>query len=148
MKYTLHFVVSYVQPVTQRFESRIVRKAPLQSTHTERKKEWCHAPCYINYHLKSEVSNTLRCQLCSTGYTAVQIQNCSKSTSAIKIATMTNTDYCRYKGKPSCAIAKSTLFAVSKDEWDTKDAGKSMKNALYVLRYAKRHLLGQSNVEQ
>ena len=30
--------------------------------------------------------------------------------------------------------AKLTLFAVSKDEWDTKeDTGKSMKNALYVL---------------
>ena len=47
------------------------------------------------------------------------------------------------EGKPSRAIAKSTLFAVSKDERDTKeDTGKSMKNALYVLRYAKRHLSG------
>ena len=28
-------------------------------------------------------------------------------------------------------------FAVSKDKWDTKeDTGKSMKNVLYVLRYA------------
>ena len=46
-------------------------------------------------------------------------------------------DFC-YEGKPSRAIAKSTLFAVSKDEWDTKeDTGKSMKNALYVLQYAK-----------
>ena len=44
---------------------------------------------------------------------------------------------------------KSTLFAVRKDEWDTKeDTGKSMKNALYILRYAKRHLLGQSDVQQ
>ena len=52
---------------------------------------------------------------------------------------MTNmNDFC-YKGKPSCAIAKLTLFAVSKDEWDTKeDTGKYMKNALYVLRYAKK----------
>ena len=34
-------------------------------------------------------------------------------------------------------------FAVSKDEWDTKeDAGKSMKNALYILQYAKRHMSG------
>ena len=50
---------------------------------------------------------------------------------------------------PSLAIAKSTLFAVSKDEWDTKeDTGKSMKNALYILRYAKRHLSGRSDVEQ
>ena len=44
----------------------------------------------------------------------------------------------RYKGKPSRATTKPTLFAVSKDEWDTKeDTGKSMKNALYVLWYAK-----------
>ena len=57
-------------------------------------------------------------------------------------------DFC-YEGKPSCAIAKSTLFAVSKDEWDTKeDTGKSKKNALYVLQYAKRHLLDRSDVKQ
>ena len=55
----------------------------------------------------------------------------------------------RFEEKPSHATANSTLFAVSKDEWDTKeDTGKSMKNTLYVLWYAKRHLLGQSNVEQ
>ena len=51
-----------------------------------------------------------------------------------------NIDDFRYEGKPSCAIAKLTLFA---DEWDTKeDTGKSMKNVLYVLRYAKRNLSG------
>ena len=83
----------------------------------------------------------LCCRPCSTRYTAVQIENCSKSTSAIKTATMNNTDDFCYEGKPSHAITKSTLFAVSKDEWDTKeDTGKSMKNALYVLRYTKRHL--------
>ena len=60
-----------------------------------------------------------------------------------------NTDDFRFEEKPSHARAKSTPFPVSKDEWDTKeDTGKSMKNSLYVLRYAKRHLLGQSNVEQ
>ena len=49
---------------------------------------------------------------------------------------MKNTDNFHYKGKPSRATAKSTPFAVSKDEWDTKDdTGKSMKNALYVLWY-------------
>ena len=104
-------------------------------------------PSYINYRLKSEISITLCCRLCSTCYTVVRIENCSKSTSAIKIATMKNTDDFRYEGKPSHAIAKSIslLFAVSKDEWDTKeDTGKSMKNALYVLRYAKR----RSDVEQ
>ena len=51
---------------------------------------------------------------------------------------MKNTDDFCYEGKPSRATTKSTLFAVSKDKSDTKeDTGKSMKNALYVLRYAK-----------
>ena len=54
---------------------------------------------------------------------------------------MKNTDDFRYEGLPSRGTAKSTLFAVSKDEWDTKeDTGKSMKNALYVLWYAKTPL--------
>ena len=80
----------------------------------------------------------LCCRLCSTRYSAVRI-NYLKSTSTIKIATMTNMDDFRYEGKPSSATAKLTLFAVSKDEWNTKeDTGKSMKNALYVLWYAKR----------
>ena len=95
MKYPLHFVVSYVQLVTQHYESRTVQKAPL------------------------------------------------------KVATMKNTDDFCYKGNPSHATTKSALFAVSKDEWDTKeDTGKSMKNALYVLQYAKRHLSGRSDVKQ
>ena len=96
------------------------------------RKKWHCALSYINYRLKSEVSSTLRCRPCSTRYTVVQITNCSKSISAIKIATMKNTDDFHYEGKPSRATAKSTLFAVSKEEWDTKeDTGKSMKNALY-----------------
>ena len=99
--------------------------------------------------MKSEVSITLSCQLCSTRYTAIRIKNCLKSTSDIKIATMKNSDDFRFEGKPSCACAKSTPFPVSKDECDTKeDTGKFMKNALYVLQYAKRHLLGRSDVEQ
>ena len=106
-------------------------------------------PNHINYRLKSEVSITLRCRLCSTRYTAVRIKNCLKSTSAIKIGTMKNTDDFCFEGKPSHARAKSTPFPLSKDEWDTKeDTGKSMKNALYVLRYAKRHLSGRSDVKQ
>ena len=78
-------------------------------------------PNHINYRLKSEVSITLRCRLCSTRYTAVRIKNCLKSTSAIKIATMKNTDNFHFQGKPSHARAKSTPFPVSKDEWDTKE---------------------------
>ena len=109
----------YVQPVTQHFELRTVQKVPLQSTHTERN-DAAH-PSYINFHLKSEVSISLRCRLCSTSYTAVGIKNCLKSTYAIRIATMKNMDNFHYKGKPSCATAKLTLFAVSKDTWDTKE---------------------------
>ena len=144
MKYPLRFVVNYVQPIMQHFGSRT---APLQSMHTEI--NGAALPSYINYRLKSEVSITLCCLLCSTRYIAVQIKNCSKSSSAIKIATTKNTDDFRYEGKPSHATTKSTLFAVSKDEWDTKeDTGKSMKNALYILWYAKRHQSGRSDVEQ
>ena len=62
---------------------------------------------------------------------------------------MKNKDDFRYEGKPLRTIVKSTLFNVSKDEWDTKeDTGKPMKNALYVLRYTKRHLLCRRDVEQ
>ena len=76
-------------------------------------------------------------------------QELFESTPTIKIATMKNTDDFHYEGKLSCTTAKLTLFAVSKDEWDTKEnTGKSMKNALYIVWYAKRHLSGQSNIEQ
>ena len=144
LKYPIHSIVSYVQPVTQHYKSRTFQKAPLQSTHMKRKK-WCRAPV----HLKSEVSITLHCQLCLTRYTAVQIKNCSKSTSANKIVTMKNTDNFHYKGKPSRATTKSKLFTVNKDEWDTKeDIGKFMKNALYILWYAKSHFSSQNNIKQ
>ena len=54
---------------------------------------------------------------------------------------MKNTDDFRYKGKASHATVKLTPFDISKDKWDIKeDTGKSMKNALYVLLYAKRHV--------
>jgi len=44
---------------------------------------------------------------------------------------------------------QSTLFVVNKDEWDTKEGrGKSMKNALHVQWYSKRHLSGWSDIEQ
>ena len=149
MKYSLRFVVSYICS-TNYIAFQI--KNCLKSTSAilaYRKKEMVPQTPATNYHLKTEVSIMLCCRLCSTCYTAVRIKNCSKSTSAIKIATMKNTDDFRYKVKPSCATAKLTLFAVSKDEWDTKeDTGRSMKNALYVLWYAKRHLSGQNNIEQ
>ena len=66
-----------------------------------------------------------------------------KSTSAVKVATMKNTDAFRYTKKPSRVTTKLMLFTVSKDEWNTKeDSGKSLKYALDKLQYAKRHLSG------
>jgi len=83
--------------------------------------------------------DTLLLAICSTRYIAVQINNCLKRISAIKVATMKITDDFCYNGSHHVPITKSTPFVVSKDEWGT---GKSMKNALYVLWYGKRHLSG------
>jgi len=47
------------------------------------------------------------------------------------------------------SATKLTLFVVSKDEWDKKEGtGKSMKNALYVKRYGKRHLSSWNDIKQ
>jgi len=41
------------------------------------------------------------------------------------------------------------LIGTFRGEWDTKKGpGKSIKNALYIKQYIKRHLLGWSDVEQ
>ena len=70
---------------------------------------------YINYCLKNEVSIILHCQLCSTCYTALQIKNCSKSTSAIKaIATMKYTDDFCYERKP---LPNRHLLLSAKMNW-------------------------------
>ena len=108
---------------------------------------WTHAyriwngtvcPSYINYCLKSEVSITLRCQLCSP------VTQHFGSRTVWKAPLQTKQSLWKYGWfpKPPRAITKSTLL-LSKE-----DTGKSIKNALYVLRCAKRHLSGQSNVEQ
>jgi len=97
--------------------------------------------------------SSLPCQLCSTRYTTIQINNCSKSTSGIKVATMKNMEdslgaISVTQRKPIRGITKLTLFTLSKDEWNTKeDYGKSLKNALDILQFAKRHLSGWSNVK-
>ena len=67
---------------------------------TQNKEMVLHVPA-TNNDLKSEVSITLCCQLCSTCYTTVQIKSCSKSISAIKVVTMKNTDDFHYEGKGS-----------------------------------------------
>jgi len=55
----------------------------------------------------------------------------------------------RFNGSHHVSTTKSTLFMVNKNEWYTKEGrGKSMKNALCVQRYGKRHLSGWSDVEK
>jgi len=61
----------------------IITNAPHQ------KKEMAPCPSYINDLLESEVIIVLCCPTC---YTAVQINNCLKSTFAIKVATLKNMD--------------------------------------------------------
>jgi len=52
-------------------------------------------------------------------------------------------DYRRFNGNHHVLTTKSTHFVVNKDEWYTKeDCGKSMKKALHVQRYGKRHPSG------
>ena len=68
----------------------------LCNLHVPTKRNGAVRPSYINYCLKSEVSIALRCWIYSTSYTAVRIKNCSKSTSAIKVAIMKNMDVFRF----------------------------------------------------
>ena len=103
-----------------------------------------HAPC--SYHLK------LRYPLpFSVSYVRFITQQ-YKSRTVWKHLCNHNSHYEKYwqylstQRKPSCATTKLT---VSKDEWNTKeDTGKSLKNALHVLRYAKRNFSGWSDTEQ
>ena len=111
---SIMFIVSYVTLLHTALRiNNCSKSTPAIHVYRIKRKKWPR-PSYINYHLKSQVSITLRCQLCSTHYKVVQIKNCSKSTSAIKAATTKSTNDFHFKGKPSHAIAKSTLFAVNK----------------------------------
>ena len=56
--------------------------------HTASKEKMAPRTPVVNYCLKSEIPIMLRCQLYSTHYAALQIKNYSKSTSAVKVATM------------------------------------------------------------
>ena len=96
---------------------------------------WCCAPQLSS---EIEVSIALLCQLRSTRYISMNQELFEKH--------LCNPDVQR---KPSRATTKSTLFTVRKDEWNTKeDTGKSLKNALDVLWYAKKYLSGWSDVDQ
>ena len=93
-----------------------------------------HAPG-TNHRLKSE-SIMLRCQLCSTCYTALQI-NTNQELFEKHLCNQSS-HYEKYRQFPlhretmHHALLKLTPFAVT---------GKSMKNALYILwYYAKRNV--------
>ena len=79
-----------------------------------------------SYHLKSEVSSLSA--MVNPLHNITNQELFKKHLSNQSIATMKITDNFHYNGKPSCTTAKSTLFTVSKDEWDS---------ALYILQYAK-----------
>jgi len=94
-------------------------------------------PQYMKYHLKSEVAITFSLPVAFNRYTAVQINDCLKRTSAIKEAT-TITDNFHYKcGSYHVPTTKTTLFMVNKDA--KEGTGKSIKNVLHVQQYGKRH---------
>jgi len=63
-------------------------------------KQWHRAPIYC---LK-------RRRFIASRYAAVQINNCLKITSAIKVATLKITDNFHYEWKPSCAYQKIDIF--------------------------------------
>ena len=83
----------------------------------------------------------LRFQLCSARHTALH-------TLASAINPVITEVQMVSVGKPS-SYRKSTPLAIGEKQWDTKeDKGKPMMRSLYILRYAKRHISGQSDVEQ
>ena len=100
VQWPLRFNFSYVQPVTQHHRRKTVKEVPLQqSCHHE---NTIHSP--QNYQLlprKYSGYITLRFQLCSARYTALQTKNSVRIISAISPVTTENTDdsrlqmYCR-----------------------------------------------------
>ena len=117
-----------------------------QSSHCEKYDNAVRAPVIIwnwsiHYPSLSAMFNLLHG---STNQEAFEKHLCIKSSHYEKYGWFLVT-----QRKPSRVTTKLMLSTVSKDEWNTKeDTGKSQKNALHVQRYAKRHLLGWSNVEQ
>ena len=146
---TLHFqLCSARYKVLQVKNSRKSVSATIQSPRK------CDDSCAltIKYCLESAAATTLRFQLFLASYTVLQTKSSVRIVSAINLVIMEKTDnshlqmYCREAMHR--AIVESTPWAVSKKKWDTKDKGKSMMHALYVMRYAKRHISGQSDVKQ
>jgi len=89
VRYPLRFFVCHVHPVIQQYEN--------VCNHCSRYVEirWCLMP-----QLSSEIEVSISLVFL-THYTIVRIKNCLKSTSAIKVATMKNTDDFHYTIKGS-----------------------------------------------
>ena len=95
---------------------------------------------------ETEVSIVILCQLCSACYTAVRIKKCLKSTSVLKVGTMQNTDdFLICKGSHHVQPPNLHFSLLAKMNGTQS---RTLKNALHVLQYAKRHLSGWSDVEQ
>ena len=91
----------------------------------------------INYRLKGEVSITLH----FNPLHSIANQELFKKHLCNQSSHYENYRQFSLQREATCATAKLTPFTVSEDEWDTKeDTGKSMKNALYILQYSKRHV--------
>ena len=75
------------------------------------------------------------------------MKNSKKTTSVINQVAMENKGD-KHNSQHSHCIA-SLLCVMSEKNWSTKeDKGKSMEHVLYILWLAKRHILGQSDIEQ
>ena len=93
---------------------------------------------------------TLHFQLCSASYTVLQTKNSSRTATAINPVTTENMDNFHLQTEShALCYRESTPWAVSRKKWVSKeDNGKSMMCALYIPRYAKRHVLEQIDIEQ
>ena len=86
----------------------------------------------------------LHFQLCSAHYIALQTR--TRSSTINQSQWKTRTIPVKSREAITWHYGALTPCTVSKDKWDTKeDTGKSIKHALYVMRYAKKH---QSDNEQ
>ena len=93
----------------------------------------------------SSIKQSIHCSsLSATFYqlrfVAIWIKNCSKSVSVVKVATIKYADDSHYAKQLSRTTTKLTFFAVSPDEWNTKeDTGNS---SIACTAVCQRHLLG------
>ena len=134
VKHPLRFFVTHVHPLHSSMNQELFEKYICNQIAPMRKYDGAMCPSYrmkLKYPLPFSASYF---QLITQQYES----NCLKTTSIIKVAIYYE-KYCTVaQRKPSHAIIKLMPFTVRKDEWNTKeDNGKSLKNALNVLRYAK-----------